>query len=136
MVLEKAFESPLDYKEIKPVNPKENQPWIFIGRTDDEVEAPILWSPDGKGWLIGKRPWCYGRLRAGEEGVTEDEMVWWHRCLNGWVYANSRRQWRTGKPGVLQSMGSQRLRQDWATEQNQQKLRQFEQQNKQSGIGL
>ena len=55
MVLEKILESPLDYKEIKPVNPKGNQPWIFIGRTDAEVEAPILWPPDAKSQLIGIR---------------------------------------------------------------------------------
>ena len=58
VVLEKTPESPLDYKEIKPVNPKENQPWIFIGRIDDEAEAPILWPPDVKSWLIGK-DWCW-----------------------------------------------------------------------------
>ena len=58
VVLEKTPESPLDYKEIKPVNPKENQPWIFIGRIDDEAEAPILWTPDVKSWLIGK-DWCW-----------------------------------------------------------------------------
>ena len=56
MVLEKTLESPLDSKEIKPVNPKENQPWIFIGRTDVEAEAPILWAPDVKNQLIGKDP--------------------------------------------------------------------------------
>jgi len=56
VVLEKTLESPLDSKEIKPVNPKENQPWIFIGRTDVEAEAPILWAPDVKNQLIGKDP--------------------------------------------------------------------------------
>ena len=56
MVLEKTFESPLDYKEIKPINPKGNQSWIFIGRTDVEVETPIFWPPDEKSWLIGKDP--------------------------------------------------------------------------------
>ena len=56
LVLEKTLESPLDSKEIKPVNPKENQPWIFIGRTDAEAEAPILWLPDAKSWIIGKDP--------------------------------------------------------------------------------
>ena len=58
VVLEKTPESPLDYKEIKPVNPKGNQPWIFIGRTDDEAEAPILWPPYVKSWIIGK-DWCW-----------------------------------------------------------------------------
>ena len=88
-MLEKTLESPLDYKEIKPVNPKENQPWIFTGRTDDEAEAPILWPPDGKGWLTGKRPWCCGRLRAGEEGMTEDETAWWHHWFNGYEFTEA-----------------------------------------------
>ena len=65
-VLEKTLESPLDCKEIQPVHPKGNQPWIFIGRTD--AETPILWPPDAKNWLIGKDPWCWERLRAGGEG--------------------------------------------------------------------
>ena len=56
MVLEKTLESLLDFKQVKPVNPKGNQPWIFIGRTDAEAEAPVLWLPDGKNWLIGKDP--------------------------------------------------------------------------------
>ena len=71
-MLEKTLESPLDFKEIKPVNLKDNQHWIFIGRTDAEAEAPILWSPDVKRWLIGKD------LDAGKEeekGTTEDELV-------------------------------------------------------------
>ena len=67
VVLEKILESPLDCK-IKPVNPKGNQPWIFIGRTDAEAEAPILWPPDMKSWLIGKTPWCWERLKAEGEG--------------------------------------------------------------------
>ena len=71
-MLEKTLESPLDFKEIKPVNLKDNQHWIFIGRTDAEAEAPILWSPDVKRWLTGKD------LDAGKEeekGTTEDELV-------------------------------------------------------------
>ena len=75
MVLEKTFESPLDCKEIKPVNPKENQPCIFIGRTDAEAEAPILWPPDAKNWLIGKGPDGEKDWRQEEKGTTEDEMV-------------------------------------------------------------
>ena len=67
VVLDKTLESPLDCKEIKPVNPKGNQPWIFIGRIDAEAEAPIHWPPDVKSWLTGK-DWCWVRLRAGEEG--------------------------------------------------------------------
>ena len=75
VVLKKTFESPLDSMEIKPVNPKGNELWIFIGRTDAEVEMPILWPPDMKSPLIGKRPWCWEKLKAGGEGAAEDEMV-------------------------------------------------------------
>ena len=76
---EDSWESPLDYKEIKPVNPKGNQSWIFIGRTDAEAATLILQAPDGKSQLSGKDS-CWERLRAGE-GVTEDEMVGWHHPL-------------------------------------------------------
>ena len=83
VVLEKTLESPLDRKEIKSVNPKGNQPWVFIGRTDAEAEAPILWPPDVKGWLIGKDPNAGEDWRQEEKGTTEDEMVGWHHRLNG-----------------------------------------------------
>ena len=66
VVLKKTPKSPLDSKGIKPVNLKGNEPWILIGRTDAEAETPILWPPDAKSWLIGKKPWCWERLRAGE----------------------------------------------------------------------
>ena len=82
MVLEKTLESPLDYKEIKSVNPKGNQSWIFIGRTDAEAETPILWPPDVKNWLIGKDP-DVGKDWRQEKRVTEDEMVGWHHWLDG-----------------------------------------------------
>ena len=82
VVLEKILESPLDYKEIKPVNPKGNQPWIFIGRTDAEAEAPILWLLDAKSWLIGKDPDAGKDWRQQEKGATEDEMAGWHHWLN------------------------------------------------------
>ena len=75
VVLEKTLESPLDSREIKPVNPKENQPWIFIGRTDAKAEAPILWSPDAKSQLIDKEPDAGKDWRQEEEDLTEDEMV-------------------------------------------------------------
>ena len=75
MVLEKTLESLSDSKEIKPVNPKGNQPWIFIGRTDAEVETPILWPPDAKSQLIGKDPDAGKDWRQEEKGVAEDEMV-------------------------------------------------------------
>ena len=78
VVLEKNLESPLDYKEIQPVHPKGNQSWIFIGRTDAEAEAPILWPPDVKNWLIGKVPDAGKGWRQEEKGTTEDEMVGQH----------------------------------------------------------
>ena len=83
VVLEKTLESPLDCKEIKPVNPKENQSWIFIGKTDVEAETPILWPPDVKNWLIGKDPDAGKDWGWEEKGMTEDEMVGWHHQLDG-----------------------------------------------------
>ena len=79
VVLENTFESSSDSKEIKPVNPKGNQPWIFIGRTDAEAKAPILWPPDVKSWLTGKDPDSGKDWRQEEKGITEDEMVGWHQ---------------------------------------------------------
>ena len=75
VVLEKTLESPLDFKEIKPVDPKENQLWIFIGRTDAEAEAPILWPPDVKSWLIGKDTDAGKDWGQKEKRVAENEMV-------------------------------------------------------------
>ena len=118
VMLKKTLESPLDCKEIQPVHPKGNQSWIFTGRTDAEAETPILWS-DVKNWLIGKDPaWCWERLKAGEQDEREwdDWMAsptWWT-----WVWASSRSWWWKGKPGALQSMGSQRVVHDWVTELN------------------
>ena len=83
VVLEKTLESPLDSKEIKQVNPKGNQPWIFIERTDAEVEAPILWPPDSKSWHIRKDPDAGKDWRQEEKGMTEDEMVGWYHGLDG-----------------------------------------------------
>ena len=80
--LEKTLESPLDCKESKPVNPKGNTTWIFIGRTDAEAETPILWSPDVKSRLIRKDPDAGKDWRQKEKGLTEDEMVGWHHWLN------------------------------------------------------
>ena len=77
------FESPLDWKEIKSVNPKGNQSWIFIGRTDAEAEAPILWPPDVKSPLVGKDPDAGKDRRQEEKGTREDEMVGWHHWLSG-----------------------------------------------------
>ena len=81
-VLEKTLESPLDCKEIKPVNPKRNQSWIFIGRTDAETETPILWPPDAKNRLLRKDP-DSGKDWSQEKEMTEDQMVGWHHRLNG-----------------------------------------------------
>ena len=83
VVLEKTLESPLDCKEIQPVHPKGNQSWIFVGRTDAEAEAPILWPADAKNWLIGKDPDAGKDWRREEKGTTENEMVGWHHWLNG-----------------------------------------------------
>ena len=82
VVLEKPLESPLDNK-IKPVNHKGNQSWIFIGRTDAEAVAPILWPPDVKNWLIWKDPDAGKDWRQKEKGMTEDEMVGWYHWLDG-----------------------------------------------------
>ena len=82
VVLEKTLESPLDCKEIKPVNPKENTSWVFIGRTDAGAETPILWPSDAKSWLLGKEPDAGRDWRQGEKGMTENEMVGWHHWLN------------------------------------------------------
>ena len=81
-MLEKTLESPLDSKEIKPVNPKGNEPWIFIRRTDAEAEAPILWPPDAKSQLIRKDSDAGKDWGQEEKAMTEDEMVGWHYQLN------------------------------------------------------
>ena len=83
VVLEKTLEGPLDCKEIKPVNPKGNQSWIFIGKTDAEAEAPIFWPPDAKSQLIGKDPDSGKDWEQEEKGTTEDEIVGWHHQLDG-----------------------------------------------------
>ena len=92
VVLEKTLEKrPLDCKEIKPVNPKGNQSWIFLGRTDADAEAPVLWPPDAKSRLIRKDP-DVGKDWGQEKEVIEDEMVGWHQLTQWtWVWANS---WR------------------------------------------
>ena len=109
-ILYRIHGSPLGRMEIKPVNSKGNVPWIFLGRTDAEAEATTLWPPDAKSRVLGKDPDA-GKDRRQEKGTTEAEMV---RC----VWASSGRWWRTGRPGVLQSVGLQRVRHDWATELN------------------
>ena len=81
--LEKTLESPLDSNEVQPGHPKGNQSWIFIGRTDAVAEAPILWLPGAKNWLIGKNPDAGKDWGREEKAATEDEMVGWHHQLNG-----------------------------------------------------
>ena len=113
VVLEKALESPVDCKEIQPVHPKGDQSWVFIGRTDDEAETPILWLPHLKS------PWCWQGLRAGREGDHRGwdgwmaSLTWW-----AWVWVNSGCWWWTRRPGMLRFLGSQRVGYDWATELN------------------
>ena len=104
VVLEKTLESPLHSKEIKPVNPKRNQPWIFIGRTDAEAKAPILWSPEANSQLTGKNPDA-GKDRRQEKRAT-DEVVGWHHWLNG------RKSGQT--PGNSQEQGSLACCSSWS----------------------
>ena len=102
---------------IKPGNPKGNQPWIFFGRTDWSRSSNILatWCEEPTHW---KRPWWWDRLRVGGEGENRGQDGWMASLTQwAWVSANSGKWWRTGKPGVLQSIRWQRVRQDWATEQ-------------------
>ena len=113
VVLEKTLRSPLDCKEIQPVHSKGDQSWVFIGRTDVEAETPILQPPDVKSWLIWKDPYVGNDWGQEEKGTTEDEMVGWT-----WVWVDSRSWCCTGRPGMLKSMGSQRVRHVWATELN------------------
>ena len=117
--LEKTLESPLDCKETQPVHPKGNQSRIFIERTDAETETPILWPPDAKNWLLGKDPDAGEDWWQEEKGMTEDVMVGWHHGLYAHEYDQA--------PGAgdgqeslacLQSMGSQRVGHNWATELN------------------
>ena len=120
IVVLKSLQSSLDCKEIKPVHPKENQSRILIWRTDAEVENSVIWPPVCKELTHWKRPCCWERLKAGGEGDDRG----WDGCMASptrwtWVWVNSRSWWWTGRPGMLlQSMGSWRVRQDWATELN------------------
>ena len=113
-----SLESPLDCKEIQPVHPKGNLSWIFIGRTDVEAETPILWPPNAKKDSFQKTL-ILAKIEAEGEG---DDRGWdgWMASLTQWtwVWVNSGSWWWTGRPGVLQSMGSQRVGQDWVTELN------------------
>ena len=117
VVLEKTLESPLDCKKIKPVHPKENQLWIFFGRTDAEAEAPIFWPPVVKSQFTGKDPHAGKNWGQEEKGMTEHEMVGWPHWQWTWVWATSGWWWRTEKLGVLQFMGLQSLTwlSDWTS---------------------
>ena len=114
----KRLESPLDCMAIKPMNPKGNQSWIFIGRADAEAEASILWPPDANCWFTGKDP-DIGKDWRQEKRIIEHETV---DNITDPMYmslVSSGSWWWTGKPGVLQSMGSQRVRHNLVTEQQQ-----------------
>ena len=119
VVLEKTLESPLDCKEFQPVHPKGNQSWLFIGRTDAEAEAPITvatWYEELTHW---KRPWCWERLKVGGEGDDRGWGCWTESPTQWtWVWTNSGSWCWTGKPGMGQSVRSQRVGHDWATELN------------------
>ena len=110
VMLEKTLESPLDCKEIKPVHPKENQSWIFIGRTDAEAETLILWPPHEKSWLTGKDPNARKDWRLEEKGMTEDEIIGWHHQLNGHEFEQlqelvmDREVWRSAVHGLANSL--------------------------------
>ena len=117
VVLEKTLESPLDCKEIQPVHPKGEQSWVFIGRTDVEAETPILWPPHAKSWLIWKDP-DDGKMEGRRRGLQRMRWLDGSPTQQTWVWVDSGNWWWTGRPGVLQFMGSQRVGHDWVTELN------------------
>ena len=132
----RLFESPLDCKEIQPVHPKGDQPWVSIGRTDAEAETPIFWPPDAKSWLNGKA-WCWEGLGAGGEGDNRGWDVWMASPTQWtWDWVNSRSWWWTGRPGVLQSMESQRVRHNSATELNWKIILKRKKKRKKVGISI
>ena len=117
MVLEKTLESPLDCKEIKPVNPKGNQSWIFIGRTDTDAETPTLWPPMQKTDSFEKTV-MLGNSEGGRRGGQRMTLLDGITNSMDMSLISSGSWWQTEKPGVLQSMGSQRVVHSWATELN------------------
>ena len=125
VTLEKTLESPLDFKAIKPVNPKGNQPWIFTGRTDTETEAPILWPPDANYWLIGKDPDAGRNWGQKEKGEIEDEMVVWHHWHNGHEFEQTLGNSKGQGSLACCSPWARRVEYDLETEQQQQICRSF-----------
>ena len=117
VVLEKTLESPLDCKN-KPVNPKGNQSWILIGRTDAEAETPILWSPDAKNWLIWKDPDAGRDWSQEEKGTTEDEMVEWHHWFSGHKFEQAQGDGDGQGSLVCCSPRGRRVGHDWVAEQH------------------
>ena len=105
VVLDKTLESPLDCMEIQQVNPKGNQSWIFIGRTDDEAEALILWPPDTRSWFTRKAPDAWKDWRQEEKGTTEDEVVGWHLWRDGCEFEQA--------PGVGDGQGGLQCCSSW-----------------------
>ena len=116
VVLEKTLESPLDFKEIQPVHPTGDQSWVFFGRNDGKAETPVLWPSHAKSWLIGKDPDAGRDWEQEEKGMTEWDGWMASPTQWTWVWVNSGSWWWTGRPGVLQFMGSQRVRHNGATE--------------------
>ena len=118
VVLEKTLENSLDCKESKPVNPKGNQSWTFIGRTEAKVEIPLLWPSDAKNWLFGKDSNTGKDWRQEEKGTTEDEMVGWLHWLNGHEFEQALRA-GDGQENLacfMQSMSLQKVGYDWVSE--------------------
>ena len=118
LVLEKTLENPLDRKEIQPVQPKGDQSWVFIGRTDVEAETPIFWPPDAESWLIWKDPDDGKDWGQEEKGMTGWDGWMASATQWAWVWVDSGSWWWIGRSGVLWFMGSQRAEHDWATELN------------------
>ena len=118
VMLEKILESPLDYKEIQPVHPKGNQSWLFIGRTDAESEAPILWPPDVKNWLIRKDPDAGKDWRQEEKGMTEDEMVGLYHWLNKYEFEQALGDGEGQGSLACCSPRGHRVWHDWVIEQH------------------
>ena len=112
-MLEKMLVGRLDYKETQPLHPKGNQVWIYIGRTNTEPETPILWPPDVKSWF-SEKTLMLGKIESSRRGWKQ-RMRWSDGITTQWtwIWVDSGSWWWTGRPGVLQFMGSQRVRHEW-----------------------